>query len=74
MVPTGSTTITVNSVPLVSISVTPANSTLQLGISQSMTATGVYSDASTADLTTSVVWTTTNSTCGWMLSPAACSA
>ncbi len=41
---------------LMSISVTPANSTLSNGASQQFTATGNYSDGSTQNLTASVVW------------------
>jgi hypothetical protein len=43
-----------------SISVTPANSTIEVGIRQSMRATGIFSDMSTVDLTTTAVWTTGN--------------
>lgn len=55
---TGSTTITVTGAVLVSIAVTPANSTLTVGIKQFMKATGTYSDSSTVDLTTTAVWST----------------
>jgi hypothetical protein len=50
----------VTSAVLASIVVTPANSTIEVGIRQQMTATGVYSDMSTVDLTTTAVWTTAN--------------
>jgi fibronectin-binding autotransporter adhesin len=46
-----------NTAPLVSIAVTPANATLKVGQVQQFTATGTYADASTADLTNQVVWT-----------------
>ncbi len=52
----GMTTLTVTSATLVSITVTPPNATLPVGFSRPLTATGNYSDASTVDLTTRVVW------------------
>lgn len=45
---------------LVSISVTPANSSIVLGSSAQFKATGTYSDNSTQDLTTSVTWSSSN--------------
>jgi N-acetylneuraminic acid mutarotase len=42
---------------LVSIAVTPSNPNLPLGLTQQFKATGTFTDASTADLTTSVTWT-----------------
>ena len=54
----GSTTI--NAVTLTSISVTPANPSLSLNVSQQFTATGTYSDASTKNLTTAVTWNSSN--------------
>ncbi len=58
----GSTTLTVT-VPgtLVSISVAPANVSIGQGGTQPFTATGTYSDNSTQDLTSSVTWSSTNS-------------
>lgn len=53
---TGSTGLTVNSAVLVSIAVTPFEPSLPKGLAQPMTATGTYSDGSTADLTTGVTW------------------
>ncbi|MBM2825457.1 MAG: LigC protein [Dehalococcoidales bacterium] len=44
------------------IDVTPANPSIALGRNQPFTATGVYSDNSTADLTTAVTWTSDNTT------------
>jgi hypothetical protein len=41
---------------LVSIDVTPNTPSVQLGATQQMTATGTYSDASTADLTAGATW------------------
>ena len=52
----GSTTLTVSAPTLASIAVTPANPTIPAGTNQQFTATGTYSDASTADLTASVTW------------------
>jgi N-acetylneuraminic acid mutarotase len=56
---------------LISIAVTPANAALQVGSVQSLMATGTFTDGSTADLTTSVTWSssapsfaTINSTTG----------
>ena len=46
--------------PLVSIAVTPPNSSFALGTTQQMTATGTFSDGSTQDLTNSVTWATVN--------------
>lgn len=43
-------------VTLTSIRVTPANATVALGSNQQFTATGMYSDGSTKDLTTTVTW------------------
>ncbi|MGO9211040.1 MAG: N,N-dimethylformamidase beta subunit family domain-containing protein [Terriglobales bacterium] len=52
-VPTSTTT-------LVSIAVTPANPTLQITNTQPFTATGTYSDGSTANITSQVTWTSSN--------------
>ena len=51
----GSTVLTVTPA-LVSIAVTPASPSIATGADQQFTATGTYSDASTADLTSSVTW------------------
>jgi trimeric autotransporter adhesin len=45
---------------LVSIAITPANPALLLGTLQQFTATGTYSDHSTADLTDSVTWSSSD--------------
>lgn len=58
---TGSTTLTVNPPALVSIAVTPANSTITSGTSEQLTATGTYTNGSTSNLTSSVTWTSSNS-------------
>ncbi len=50
------TSLTVTAAQLVSIAITPANPSLPAGTTQALSATGTYSDASTLDLTTTVVW------------------
>jgi hypothetical protein len=55
---TASTTVTVTNAKLLSVDITPANTTLVLGDKQLMTATAHYSDGSSVDITTQVVWTT----------------
>ena len=52
----GSTTLTVTGVTLVSLSVTPSNPTVANGRTQQFTATGTYSDGSSANLTALVTW------------------
>jgi uncharacterized delta-60 repeat protein len=52
----GNTILTVGPPTLSSIAVTPADPTLPAGTDRQFTATGTYSDASTADLTGSVTW------------------
>jgi RHS repeat-associated protein len=42
--------------PLVSIAVTPANSSISQGTNQQFTATGTFTDGSTQDLTASATW------------------
>jgi uncharacterized protein YjdB len=56
----GSTTLTVNPASLVSIKVTPANTTIAKGATQQFTATGTYSDNSTQTLTNSATWSSSN--------------
>jgi len=53
----GNTTLTVTAKELVSIAVTPADPSIALGLTQQFTATGTYTDASTADITGDVTWT-----------------
>ena len=48
--------LTVSAATLTSIAVSPANPTIAAGTDQQFTATGTYSDASSADLTSSVTW------------------
>lgn len=52
----GSASITVTSVTLSSIAVTPANDTIGRGETQQFTATGTFSDGSKFDLTRQVAW------------------
>ena len=46
--------------PLVSIAVTPANPSVAQGLTQQFMATGTYSDGSTADLTSTATWTSSD--------------
>ncbi len=59
---TAQTTITVTAAKLVSIAISPANPTLPAGTSQALLATGTYSDASTLDVTSSAVWSSSSTT------------
>jgi 6-phosphogluconolactonase (cycloisomerase 2 family) len=56
----GSTTLNVTSTTLVSIGVTPATPTIAKGTFQQFTATGVYSDNTTQNLTNTVTWHAVN--------------
>jgi len=51
-----STNLTVTAATLVSIGVTPTNSTLAKGLNAALKASGVYTDHSTQDLTATVTW------------------
>jgi hypothetical protein len=56
----GTTTLTVQTAPLQSITVTPANPSISLttgSVTQQFTATGRNTDGTTNDLTSSVTWT-----------------
>ena len=57
-----STTLSVTSAILKSISVTPTNPSVALGITEQFKATGVYTDSSTADLTNSAAWSSATPT------------
>ncbi len=57
---TGSTTHTITAAALVSLAVTPGAPTVAMGATAQLTATGTFSDGSTAPLTTSVTWTSSN--------------
>lgn len=52
---------TVTAPALVSIAVTPANSSIAVGTTRQFTATGNYTDGSTANLTSTVTWSSSNS-------------
>ena len=55
------TTAAIITAPTISaISVTPEGMTLPIGISQQFTATAIYSDGSTADLTSGVTWSSSS--------------
>ncbi len=53
----GNTKLTVTAPTLTSIAVTPANPSITKGATQQFTATGTYSDSSTANITSQVTWT-----------------
>jgi trimeric autotransporter adhesin len=57
---TGSTDLTVTPAVLVSIQVTPTNPGLAKGTTRQFTATGIYSDHSTQDLTKQVTWSSSS--------------
>ena len=52
----GSTTFTVTTAQLVSLAVTPSNPSVPLGLTRAFTATGTYTDGTTQDLTSAVMW------------------
>lgn len=56
----GSTTLTVTEGELLSIEVTPAIPSVPAGINQQFTATGLFSDGTTENLTNEVVWSSSN--------------
>ncbi|MFQ5779765.1 MAG: Ig-like domain-containing protein [Nitrospiria bacterium] len=56
----GSTNLTVTPAVLVSIAVTPQNSSITRGISQQFTATGTFSDSTTQDISGLVSWTSSD--------------
>ena len=53
-------TLLVNPAPLVSIAVSPVNTSIAKGLAQQFTAIGTYSDSSTQDLTNSVTWSSSS--------------
>ena len=59
---TGSTSITVTAAALLSIEVTPVTPTVANGTSLQLTATGIFSDHSTQDLTRQVSWASSSTT------------
>ena len=58
----GTTSVTVIAPSLTSITVSPATATIMVGGTRPFTAQGTYSDRSTADLTNSVTWSSSNTT------------
>ncbi len=56
---TGSTTVTVGTGTLVSVAITPANSSVAAGSTQQLTATGTFSDGTTQDVTINSHWSST---------------
>jgi hypothetical protein len=56
----GSTTLTVTAATLVSVEVSPGNASLAPNETEQFTATGTYTDGSTIDLTSIVIWTSAN--------------
>ncbi|HEY6874519.1 MAG TPA: Ig-like domain-containing protein [Geobacteraceae bacterium] len=58
----GSTSLTVSNVALVSIQVSPPDPSLPQGLTQQFTATGIYADGSPFDLTPVVTWSATDLT------------
>ena len=54
--------LTVSKSPLVSITIDPINPSISLGGSEQFTATGTFADGSTADVTNSVAWTSSDTT------------
>ncbi|WP_061218126.1 Ig-like domain-containing protein [Leptospira weilii] len=57
----GSSTLNVTPATLTSIEVTPIPSSVAKGLTEQFTATGIYSDKSTQDLTQVVTWTSSDS-------------
>jgi uncharacterized protein YjdB len=57
----GTTTLTVTPATLTSITNIPATAQIALGTTQQFIATGTFSDATTQDITASVIWTSSNS-------------
>jgi hypothetical protein len=58
--PSAGINVTVNSTPLSSLSVTPASPSISTGGTQQLTVTGTYSNGSTQDLTSQVIWQSSN--------------
>ncbi len=56
----GTTTLTVSNGTLVSVAITPANSTVSNGATQQFTATGTFSDSTTQDITLNVHWSSSH--------------
>ena len=62
-----STTATVTAASLTSISVTPATATVAIAGTQKYVATGTFSNGTTADISNTVAWTSTNTTVATVL-------
>jgi len=60
----GSTTLTVTNATLVSLAVAPSGASLQPAAKLTFTAVGTFSDASTQDLSSQVVWASDNTAAG----------
>jgi 6-phosphogluconolactonase (cycloisomerase 2 family) len=58
----GSTSLSVTAATLVSLTVIPANPSIAAGTTQQFTVTGTYTDQSTQDLTSSVSWSSSDTT------------
>jgi trimeric autotransporter adhesin len=58
----GNTKLTVTNPQVMTLQVTPATSTVPVGINQLFTATAVYTDASTVDVTANVTWSSSDPT------------
>jgi len=58
----GSTSLTVSNATIVSVLISPTNVTIPTGGSNRFTATGVFSDSSTQDMTASVTWSSSDTT------------
>jgi uncharacterized protein YjdB len=56
---TGSTTVTIGTGTLLSVAITPANSSVAAGSTQQLTATGTFSDSTTQDVTINSHWSST---------------
>lgn len=56
----GSTNLTVTAAQLVSIEITPINPSIAKGTTKQLSATGVFSDGTTQDLTAQVTWSSSN--------------
>jgi uncharacterized protein YjdB len=57
-----STTVTVTAAVLTSITIKPPNLSIAMGTKGSLTATGIFSDGTTEDLTAQVFWTSSDGT------------
>jgi len=57
----GDVQVSASGAQLVALSITPSNASIAKNTNQPFTATGIYSDNTTQDLTTSVTWTSADS-------------